>query len=88
MTVARSRQLGQAIIAASGLSVLLFLLGVMRRSYLALALPVAAGLAVASALGFWIGYTMATTKWEDADFEDVEVPAAEGAPPPEAVLQV
>jgi hypothetical protein len=72
---------------ASCLGVLLFLVGVMRRSYLALAVPAGIGVGLASALGFWVGYTMATTKWEDADFQDYEVPAAEGAPPPEAVLQ-
>ncbi len=80
MSVERSRQLGQALMGASALSLLLFLVGVMRRSYAALALPVLAGLAAVSGLAFWIGYTMATTHWED----DPEIAGAEGAPPFEA----
>ena len=70
--------------AASAVSLLLFLAGAARRSYLALAVPVAAGLAIVAGLGFWVGYTMATTRWDD-EFDEVEVDAAEGAPPPETV---
>ena len=60
----------------------LFALGALRRSYLALALPIAGGLTLVAGLAFWVGYTMATTRWEDEvpDFE-----ATEGAPPPETV---
>ena len=72
--------------AASAASLLLFLAGVARRSYLALAAPVAAGLAVVAGLGFWVGYTMATTRW-DEEFDELEVDAAEGAPPPETVAR-
>ena len=80
MSAERSRPLGQALMGASVLSLLLFLVGITRRSYAALALPVLAGLAAVSGLAFWIGYTMATTQWED----DAEVAGAEGAPPFEA----
>jgi len=73
----RSRQLGQALMGASTLSLLLFLTGVMRRSYAALALPVLAGLAAVAGLAFWIGYTMATTQWED----EAEIAGAESAQP-------
>ena len=77
-TVERSRQLGRALMAASVLSLLLFLVGVTRRSYAALAIPLLAGLAVVSGLTFWVGYTMATTQWDEepeiAGGEDVAIP--------------
>jgi hypothetical protein len=94
MTQDRSRRFGQALMAVSALQLLLFLIGASRRSYAALALPVGAGLAVVSALTFWVGYTMATTNWDDPadyavddDANGSEVAAAEGAPPPESVVQ-
>ncbi len=88
MTVDSSRQLGQALMAFSGLQVLLFLIGASRRSYAAIAIPVFAMLALVSALAFWVGYTMANTDWgEPADYgiEEDDVPEAEGAPPPETI---
>jgi hypothetical protein len=55
--------------AAAGGSLLLFLIGAMRRSYAVLAIPVFVGVAAAAGLAFWVGYTMATTNWDDpADF--------------------
>jgi hypothetical protein len=71
--------------AASGLGLMFFLAGVMRRSYLVLAVPVAILAGAAAGLTFWVGYTMATTRWETDDFADLEVPEAEGAPPPEVI---
>ena len=45
---------------------------------------------VLTGLAFWVGYTMATTNWDSpADFGidgAAEVPEAEGAPPPEALV--
>ena len=79
MTVEQSRQLGVAVMAASGLSLVLTLLGTLRRSYLALAVPVTIGVGVVAGLGFWVGYTMAATRWDE------DVPAFEGAPPPESL---
>ena len=46
--------------AAMALQALLFVVGAMRRSYTALALPVAALVAIISLLGFWVGWTLAT----------------------------
>ena len=86
MTQERSQQIGQLIMGIAVAQVLLFLLGAMRRSYAALALPVFGGLLAISGLAFWVGYTMATTNWDDPDDYPVEeVAAAEGAPPPETV---
>ncbi|MBT5773729.1 MAG: hypothetical protein HOH95_05050 [Dehalococcoidia bacterium] len=69
MTVDNSRQAGQALMAGSALALLLFLVGAMKRSYAVIAIPVFAIVAVGSALGFWVGYTMAVQDWDDpADF--------------------
>ena len=80
MSVERSRQFGQAMMAGSALSLLLFLVGARRRSYMALAIPVSIGLAAIAGLTFWVGYTMATTRWEE---EDVELAGEEPPPAPE-----
>jgi hypothetical protein len=75
MTVDQSRQLGQALMGGALLAVFMVLIGIARRSYLAIALPVATGLGVVAALAFWVGYTMATTEWED----EVEIAGEEAA---------
>ena len=54
----QSRTIGTVLIAVSGLQMLLFTFGIMRRSYAAIALPVMAAMAVVSGLLFWVGYTM------------------------------
>ena len=45
----------------------LFLWAMLRRSYLAIAVPVLSALAVVSALAFWIGWTMFTGESEEAE---------------------
>ena len=72
----RSQSIGALLMAASGLQLLIFTLGVMRRSYFAVALPVLAATAGVSALLFWIGYTMANMEPDiselDLEEEDLE----------------
>jgi len=51
-----------------------FLLGLLRESYWAIALPVAALVFFALGLSFWVGYTIATIQVEP--YEDSEPPAA------------
>ncbi len=69
MTQERSRQIGQAIMAAAGLQFLLYFIGATRRSYLAIAIPIGIVVAAVSGLAFWVGYTMATTDWDQpADY--------------------
>ena len=51
----------------AGLSILLFGIGISRRSYTALAAPVFAGLLTAAFMAFWVGYTMGTTDWDNPD---------------------
>jgi hypothetical protein len=65
----RGQKTGFLLIAAAALEMLLFLYGAMRRSYLALALPMTAAMTALTALTFWVGYTMLTL--EDEPEEDV-----------------
>ena len=51
----RARLLGALLAAVAALQLPIFLIGVSRRSYLALALPVGSGLGLVSALAFWVG---------------------------------
>ena len=56
----RTRLTGTLLMAATALQLLLFVVGALRRSYTALALPVAGLVAMLSLLGFWVGWTLAT----------------------------
>ena len=47
------------------MQLLVFVTGLVRRSYLAIALPVGFAVAALSAVAFWVGYTMAYARWED-----------------------
>ena len=52
-----------------------FLLGLLQKSYWAIALPVAAVVFFALGLTFWVGYTIATIQVEP--YQEPEPPAAE-----------
>jgi len=72
-----SRTQGWAICIGSGLLGLLFLVGIFRGSYWALALPVAVLVFFVLGLSAWVGYTIATIRVEpepapDAPEGDVE----------------
>jgi uncharacterized membrane protein YesL len=72
----RSRQLGMIMMAVSAVEMLVMLIGVMRRSYLAIALPVITAVGVISALAFWVGWTMANTEPDLAALEEQDsIPA-------------
>jgi hypothetical protein len=72
----RSKQLGTLLMIGASLQMLVMLMGTMRRSYMAIALPVLAATGVISALAFWVGWTMANTEAELAELEAQEsVPA-------------
>ncbi len=68
----RSRQLGMIMMAVSAVQMLVMLVGVARRSYLAIALPVIAAVGLISALTFWVGWTMANTEPDLAELESQE----------------
>ncbi|HVN36600.1 MAG TPA: hypothetical protein VMW19_00330 [Myxococcota bacterium] len=55
----------------------LFLLGLLEKSYWALALPVAIAVFFALGLTFWVGYTIATIRVEP--YEDAPPPPADAA---------
>jgi hypothetical protein len=46
------------VMAVAAIEMLLFLYGALRRSYLALAIPVTVAMTALTALGFWVGWTM------------------------------
>lgn len=70
----RSQRLGTIIVAATGLNFLFFLVGVMRRSYFAIAYPMTLAMAAASALALWVGWTMMTADPELAELEPADDP--------------
>jgi hypothetical protein len=74
-----TRNQGAWICGGAALLGLLFLIGVLRGSYLALAVPVAVLVFFVLGLAFWVGWTILTVQVEP----EVEVapPAAQTAPP-------
>jgi uncharacterized membrane protein YesL len=58
------------LMAAAGFNALLMAIGTMRRSYLAIALPVLAATSLISALAFWVGWTMMNTEPDLAELEE------------------
>lgn len=73
----RSRQLGLMLALGASIQMLLLVIGVMRRSYLAIAVPVVVATGIVSALAFWVGWTMMNTEPELAELEEeLEIPEA------------
>lgn len=64
MGAERSHTAGMVICAVSALAGFFFLIGVLKRSYMALALPVIAGTMGALYIAFWIGRALITTPIE------------------------
>ena len=65
----KSQRTGLIIMIAAAFAVVFFFWSIMRRSYMAVALPVMSALAAVSALAFWIGWTMFTAQDEELDEE-------------------
>jgi hypothetical protein len=76
--VDRSQSTGILIMAGAALQLLLFLYGLARRSYAALAVPVALAVAGLSALAIWVGWTMLTTESDLPEPELESPPASSG----------
>jgi threonine/homoserine efflux transporter RhtA len=70
-----SRTQGGLICVGAAIVGAWFLLGILQKSYWALAIPVAAVVFFALGLTFWVGYTIATIQVEP--FEEPEPPAAD-----------
>ena len=77
----RSQSIGVVLMATPALVMLIFTVGVLRRSYLAVALPVLAAVGVVSTLLAWIGYTMVSM---EADLTELDM-EEESEPEPAAV---
>ena len=77
----RSQTIGMALMAVSAFQMLVLTLGVVRRSYLAVALPVLAAIGAISGLLFWIGYTMISMEPDlaELDLDEEEEPEAASA---------
>ncbi len=77
----RQRQIGTILMAIAGVQLLVFLIGVLRHSYLAIALPVVGAVAAVSGLLFWVGYTMTSMNpdYADLDMEEEIVEADEAS---------
>jgi hypothetical protein len=73
-----SRTQGGLICLGAGLAALLFLGGVLRGSYLALAIPVAVATLFVLGLVFWVGWTIYTVQVEPEQDE----PAGSDTVPP------
>ncbi len=61
----RGHTTGIILMAGAVLQMVLFVIGITRRSYLALALPVMAALSALTALTFWLGWTMVNMEDEE-----------------------
>lgn len=73
-----SQSIGTILMATAAIQMVLFTLGVLRRSYLAVALPMFAAVSAVSGLLFWIGYTMVNMEPDlgELDLEDEEEAAS------------
>lgn len=72
-----SRLQGRAIAGGAALLGLLFLIGILNRSYWALAIPVAVLTFFVLGLAGWVGWTIATIQVEPEPVEEAPPPAAE-----------
>ena len=63
----KSQQTGLFIMIGAAFTLVFFMWAMLRKSYAAVALPVACALAVVSALPIWIGWTLFTGEDEDDD---------------------
>ncbi len=75
----RSQVMGAILMGVSALQMLIFTVGMLRRSYLAVALPVLSAMAAVSGLLFWVGYTMVSMEPELAELDMEEGVEAEVA---------
>ncbi len=75
----RSQRTGLFIMIGSAFAAVFFLWAILRRSYMAVALPVMTAIAAVTALAFWIGWTMFTAEGEELDEleEELEQEAAD-----------
>ncbi|MCJ7831518.1 MAG: hypothetical protein MUP86_03245 [Dehalococcoidia bacterium] len=69
----RTQLFGLLIVAGTALEMILFLWGIVRRSYMAVALPVLGAMTALNLLTLWVGWTMLTTEAEMPEEEGLEL---------------
>jgi hypothetical protein len=77
-----SRSQGGLICLGAGMAALLFVIGLLRGSYLALAIPVAILTLFALGLVFWVGWTIYTVQVDPEEVDAPEPPATVPPSPP------
>jgi hypothetical protein len=77
----RAQTTGKLLIAGAVLQMVLFLYGAMRKSYLALALPVMAAMTAVTALTFWLGWTMLSMQPDEEEGGESEPHVSPGEYP-------
>ena len=70
----QSRTMGTILMSVSALQMLVFTLGMLRKSYMAIALPMLAAMSAVSGLLFWIGYTMTNMEPDLSELDMDEEP--------------
>ncbi len=68
----KSQMFGLFIIVGVMVEMGIFLFGILRRSYLALAVPLLFALSAVNLLAVWVGWTMLTTEPEIMDNQELE----------------
>ena len=63
----RAETTGLLLMAGSVLAFVLFVIGALRRSYVALVLPLTSAMLAVTAIAFWLGWTMYTLAEEEAE---------------------
>jgi hypothetical protein len=71
----RSQMTGALIMGGAVVQILVFLIGVARKSYYTLALPITLAVAAVTGLAFWVGWTMMTTEADVPEPGESEAPA-------------
>jgi hypothetical protein len=72
----RTQLFGLIIIAGTALEMIFFLWGIVRRSYMAVALPILGAMMALNLLTIWVGWTMLTTEPEMSEAEEFELEEA------------
>jgi len=72
----RTQLFGLLIISGTAMEMIFFLWGIVRRSYMAVALPVLGAMMALNLLTIWVGWTMLTTEPEMSEAEEFELETA------------
>jgi hypothetical protein len=72
----RTQLFGLLIISGTALEMIFFLWGIVRRSYMAVALPVLGAMTALNLLTLWVGWTMLTTEPEMSEADEFELEMA------------